>query len=314
METTFCQSCGTQIQDISIKFCASCGTQVVWPNSQIGESTPLTISPTNLPTGRLQNEVRLLDKYNDEIDGLKDQLAEADPQTSKRIQGQLEQKMQIYWKQVQLVQSQFPDAIDGHLHEAAFYTFQALIKLFSAGLMRRMSARSSNAAIGIATGLIAKQQEKSNAMQSLGILDKALSIYDYPGARFAKAGIYQLLGQNPQALVELNYIIANFPDDDVYVLARELKDEIENPPKKGMCFVATAAYGSPLAPEVILLSRYRDEVLLPSKLGALFVALYYLISPPLAALIARIDFLRAMTRNWLLAPIIHFLRRKKTKS
>lgn len=92
---------------------------------------------------------------------------------------------------------------------------------------------------------------------------------------------------------------------------RQMKGEIENPPKKGTCFVATAAYGSPLAPEVILLSRFRDDVLLNSMLGRAFVSSYYRVSPPLASLIARADFLRAATRHLFLAPILRLLRATK---
>jgi tetratricopeptide (TPR) repeat protein len=265
----------------------------------------------NLPTGSVQNELRLLEQYHQELFALKNQYAEVDSQTQKRIQLQVDQKMQIYWKQIHLVKSQFPENAEGALHESAFYTLQAIIKLFSSGMMRRMSDRSSGIAVGLATGLIAKQQEKSNAIQALSILDHALSIYDNPDARFAKAGIFQLLGQTPQALAELNYIIANFPDDNVYVEARQMKDEIENPPKKGMCFVATAAYGSPLAPEVVLLSSFRDKVLLNSKLGMLFVKFYYSVSPPLASLIAKVGFLRATTRYLFIAPILRLLKAAK---
>src|SRR5690349_6690525 len=223
----------------------------------------------------LQNDVRLLKQYNDEIERLGDQLAAADPQSSKKIQQQIEQKLQIYWKQVQLVQTQFPDCDDGKIHEAAFYTFQALTKVFSSGVLRRVASRSSNVAVGIATGMIAKQQEKSQAIQALGILDKALAVFDYPGTHLAKAEIYRALGQTGNALNELNYIIAHFQDDNAYVAARQLKDEIENPPKKKMCFVATAAYGSPMATEVITLSDFRDDVLLRSTFGQFFVDAYY---------------------------------------
>jgi hypothetical protein len=56
--------------------------------------------------------------------------------------------------------------------------------------------------------------------------------------------------------------------------------------KDDWCFIATAAYGSLLAPQVIGLRQFRDEVLLRSTVGTAFVSFYYRISPPLAAVIA----------------------------
>ena len=177
------------------------------------------------------------------------------------------------------------------------------------GMMRRTAVGSGNIALRIGAGLIAKQQENSNATKALASFDKALRVLDNPDSRFAKAGVLQIMGQTPQALTELKYIIANFPDDEIYIQARQLKDEIENPPKKGMCFVATAAYGTALAPEVLLLSRFRDEVLLHSRAGRGFVALYYRTSPPLASLIARSARLRAVVRQLFLAPLLAIVRR-----
>ncbi len=62
------------------------------------------------------------------------------------------------------------------------------------------------------------------------------------------------------------------------------------------CFIATAAYGSPMAEKIVVLGNFRDEYLLKHPLGRWFVAGYYKNSPPVAAFIARHESLRAVTR------------------
>ena len=71
----------------------------------------------------------------------------------------------------------------------------------------------------------------------------------------------------------------------------------------GGCFIATAAFGSDLAPQVELLRKFRDRYLLSHAAGRVFVKLYYTISPPLAEQIAESEILRAIARVGLV-PII----------
>jgi len=71
----------------------------------------------------------------------------------------------------------------------------------------------------------------------------------------------------------------------------------------GGCFIATAAYGSEMEPDVALLRRFRDEVLLESTAGQGFVRLYYRYSPPVADVIRDSETLKAVTRA-VLKPLV----------
>lgn len=74
------------------------------------------------------------------------------------------------------------------------------------------------------------------------------------------------------------------------------------------CNVATAAHGDLDAPEVVLLRRYRDQRLRPTRAGRLFIRLYYRVGPLGAALINRFPRLRAPARR-ALGPAVWWARR-----
>jgi len=82
------------------------------------------------------------------------------------------------------------------------------------------------------------------------------------------------------------------------------------PASQGTCIIATATYGSELAPEVQFLREFRDETVLRTFAGSCFMrvfnAWYYSFSPAVAKMIAANGWLRAVMRI-ILYPLIGIL-------
>jgi len=73
------------------------------------------------------------------------------------------------------------------------------------------------------------------------------------------------------------------------------------------CFIATAAYGTPMHADLDTLRDFRDRFMLTNRPGQALVHFYYRYSPPMADYIAERDWLRAVVRG-LLAPIIYTIK------
>jgi hypothetical protein len=80
----------------------------------------------------------------------------------------------------------------------------------------------------------------------------------------------------------------------------DIKEQIE---KQEACFIATACYGSSIAPHVLVLREFRDAVLQRSRLGRKFVKVYYRWSPPLAQFLTEHNGLRSLVRTGIVTPL-----------
>ncbi|MCW4018324.1 MAG: hypothetical protein NWF00_06560 [Candidatus Bathyarchaeota archaeon] len=76
------------------------------------------------------------------------------------------------------------------------------------------------------------------------------------------------------------------------------------------CFIATAAYGTPMAPEINILRQFRDLKMSPNLIGKYFIILYYFLSPPIARIISRNNDMRALVR-FSLKPIVRLFRQNE---
>ena len=70
-----------------------------------------------------------------------------------------------------------------------------------------------------------------------------------------------------------------------------------------VCFIATAAYGTPMADDIQVLLQFRDEYLLTNPVGQTLVDIYYRVSPPLAEFITQHPGLKPIVRTGL-APAV----------
>jgi len=75
------------------------------------------------------------------------------------------------------------------------------------------------------------------------------------------------------------------------------------------CFIATATMGDYNHPVVLDLRNFRDQFLLKSLFGRVFVKIYYLFSPPIAKLISKSELSKSVSFKLLIQPLHKLVKR-----
>jgi serine protease len=100
-----------------------------------------------------------------------------------------------------------------------------------------------------------------------------------------------------------SYIVGSASDATITIIDNDVRSKLSG----GGCFIATAAFGTPMAQDVRYLRAFRDEYLQTNDAGRWFVKQYYKYSPPLADYLRQHDDLRAVVRAGL-SPLVGLSR------
>ena len=134
-------------------------------------------------------------------------------------------------------------------------------------------------------------------------LDNALPVGNsyYPAMTTDEKGNIYVAWQDDRSSLAKDtfniYFISGFLDIESLLLEGQRLGEA--------CFIATAAYGSPLERHVVLLREFRDQFLLTNIYGRWFVKTYYRLSPPAAQFISERPYLKSVVRV-VLFPFVGF--------
>jgi Divergent InlB B-repeat domain/FG-GAP repeat len=104
---------------------------------------------------------------------------------------------------------------------------------------------------------------------------------------------------NVSTIGNVNAASTTITMDGDYVILANFEQEASG----GGCFIATAAYGTPMAEEIQVLREFRDEYLLTNPVGRSLVEFYYRASPPVAEFITDHTALKPVVRAGLVPAV-----------
>jgi Leucine-rich repeat (LRR) protein len=132
-------------------------------------------------------------------------------------------------------------------------------------------------------------------IESIAVGDVAsiVSTWSSPPLFFDGGGWLGVITDSAHSVTELDET-----NNQVFIVVRD--DDV---PLFPWCFIATAAYGTPMAEEIQILRQFRDEYLLTNPLGQALVGLYYKASPPIAEFITEHPSLKPIMRTALVPAV-----------
>lgn len=146
-------------------------------------------------------------------------------------------------------------------------------------------------------------------------VESFLSILGAIGAEETRGAIESRANVHPHHARAALELFGAATAQEIHSKARELRENAaatKQGEAKGGCMIATAAFGSEYAPEVVALRRFRDDTLMIAPLGRWCVRLYYRLSPPMAVWLGKGSKRKIVIRRLLLR-IIRFLPASRAK-
>lgn len=262
-------------------------------------------------------EAKLTENYADELEELMATLLK-DP-GSWAIQDKVNQKLQIFEKHLDEMKRNFPKQDDKLKYwRGLIHDMRGREKLAKNGLVGEVTTRTafkslssddtSKLMTGVLFAILASNQAKKKAADSIPLFTKAIEVY--PAYRFFwhRASSYEMTGQYHKALEDLEVLTEE--ENPFYLDARKMKNEIlqklatSEKKETDRCFIATSIYGSLESEQVLILRQFRDSWLLPKYAGKKFVEFYYRCSPPIARMLDKSKFLKTIARIVILDPLV----------